>query len=163
MKAVDKIHTAPDLVSRRAHWHRQGKSVVFTNGVFDLLHPGHTAYLEQARALGDVLIVAINSDASAAALAKGPARPIQREEARAQVVAALQAVSAVVVFDEPTPTMLIERLLPDVLVKGGDYDVANIAGADAVIAAGGRVLALPFVEGHSTTAIEQRILKAHGL
>jgi rfaE bifunctional protein nucleotidyltransferase chain/domain len=134
-------------------WRRDVGLLVFSNGVFDLLHPGHVEYLEAARALGDRLPVAVNSDRSARELAKGPGRPIANETARARVVAALAAVDCVVLFDEPTPRALIAALRPDVLVKGGDYAYSAMVGADLVEAAGGRIVILPFLPGYSTTAL----------
>ena len=139
-------------------WRRsQGGVVVFTNGVFDLLHPGHTTLLEQARALGDVLVVGLNSDASARRLAKGADRPLVPEAARAAVVAALEAVDCVVVFEEDTPLALITALRPDVLVKGADYTLDQIVGADVVQDAGGRVERIPLVPTFSTTTLVERI------
>jgi D-beta-D-heptose 7-phosphate kinase/D-beta-D-heptose 1-phosphate adenosyltransferase len=126
---------------------------VFTNGVFDLLHPGHIDVLEAARAEGDALIVAINADASASRLGKGSGRPVRGIAERARVVAALRAVDAVTVFDEDTPRDLITALDPDVLVKGGDYDAATLPGAAEVRARGGRVVIVPLTAGQSTTAI----------
>jgi rfaE bifunctional protein nucleotidyltransferase chain/domain len=133
------------------------ESVVFTNGVFDVMHRGHATYLERARALGDRLVVGVNSDASARRLGKGPTRPVNTEADRAWVVAALEVVDAVCVFQEDTPESLISELLPDVLVKGGDYTLDRVAGRAAVEASGGRVELIPFVEGYSTTAIIERI------
>ena len=130
--------------------------VVFTNGVFDLLHRGHVEYLYAARALGDALVVGVNTDASARRLGKGADRPINGEEDRAFVLAGLACVDAVTLFDEDTPRELISVLLPDVLVKGGDYTVETIVGADVVIAAGGRVEVIPLVPGRSTTSILER-------
>jgi rfaE bifunctional protein nucleotidyltransferase chain/domain len=130
--------------------------LVFTNGVFDLLHPGHVEYLEAARALGDHLLVAVNSDRSARGLGKGPGRPVAGEQARCRVVAALEAVDRVVLFDAPTPLDLIARLQPDVLVKGGDYSRDTIVGADLVEAAGGRVVTIPLLTGYSTTALVEK-------
>ena len=130
--------------------------LVFSNGVFDLLHSGHIASLEAARALGDCLVVGVNSDASARRL-KGPGRPLQREADRARILAALRCVEAVTVFDEDTPAALIERLLPDVLVKGADYRVEQIAGAPAVLAAGGEVQLIDLEAGRSTTDLVRRI------
>jgi len=139
-------------------WRRQrGGPVVFTNGVFDLLHPGHVEILEAARGLGDALVVGVNSDASAGRLGKGPGRPVQAAEARARVVAALAAVDRVVLFDEDTPLSLIESLAPDVLVKGGDYTRESIVGADFVESRGGAVYAIPLLPGQSTTAIVERL------
>ena len=131
---------------------RQGKRLVFTNGCFDLLHPGHIQGLEQARALGDVLIVGINSDSSVREL-KGLGRPILPELERAEILAALECVDAVVIFEELTPREIIKALLPDVLVKGGDWPGNQIVGREEVEAAGGRVVSVPLVETYSTTAI----------
>jgi D-beta-D-heptose 7-phosphate kinase/D-beta-D-heptose 1-phosphate adenosyltransferase len=137
-------------------WRREAGSLVFTNGVFDLLHPGHVEYLEAARALGDRLLVGVNTDRSARGLAKGPGRPVAAERARARVVAALAAVDCVVLFDEPTPQALISALRPDVLVKGGDYAYSAMVGADLVEAAGGRIVIVPFLPGYSTTALVEQ-------
>lgn len=131
--------------------------MVFTNGVFDLLHPGHVALLEAARAEGGSLIVAINSDVSARGLGKGPERPVVAEAARARVVAALAAVDCVLLFDEPTPAAVIAALRPDVLVKGGDYHPDSVVGADTVVNRGGRVVIVPLVAGQSTTHIVERL------
>jgi len=147
--------TAAKLRDQRAalSWRRAIGSLVFTNGVFDLLHPGHVEYLEAARALGDALVVGVNTDRSARALAKGPGRPIADEQARARVVAGLAAVDCVVLFDEPTPQALIAALRPEILVKGGDYAYAAMVGAEQVEAAGGRVVLVPFIPGYSSTAL----------
>ncbi|MCB2189106.1 MAG: D-glycero-beta-D-manno-heptose 1-phosphate adenylyltransferase [Deltaproteobacteria bacterium] len=134
-----------------------GGRVVFTNGCFDLLHAGHVTYLEEARGLGDFLAVGLNSDASVQSLAKGPERPLVPEDQRARVLAALAAVDLVVIFDEPTPLALIEALAPDILVKGGDWPVEAIVGADFVRARGGLVASLPQVPGLSTTALAEKI------
>ena len=133
-----------------------GKTIVFTNGVFDLLHPGHVRYLQAARALGDALIVGLNSDRSVRAI-KGPERPITPEDERAEIVAALACVDAVVVFDEETPHAVISALQPDVLVKGADWAADAIVGRDIVEARGGRVVRVPVEQGHSTTSIVNRI------
>jgi rfaE bifunctional protein nucleotidyltransferase chain/domain len=133
------------------------RPLVFTNGVFDVLHRGHVTYLQQARALGAALVVAINSDASARQLGKGPQRPLNNEMDRALVIAALQAVDHVVLFDEPTPCEMIERIRPDVYVKGGDYDVDQLREAELVRGWGGRAVAIPFVDGYSTTRLVERI------
>ena len=130
--------------------------LVFTNGVFDLLHPGHVEYLEAARDLGHRLLVGVNSDRSVRELSKGSGRPIADQQARARVIAALAAVDAVVLFDQPTPLELITALAPDVLVKGGDYRRETIVGADVVEAAGGRVVTIPLLTGYSTTALVER-------
>ena len=143
-------------LAARADWTRP---LVFTNGVFDVLHRGHVTYLAQARALGAALLVAVNSDASARTLGKGPDRPLNREMDRAMVIAALQAVDHVVLFDEPTPCELIERIRPDVYVKGGDYDVDRLREAELVRSWGGRAVAIPFVDGYSTTRLVERIRK----
>ena len=131
--------------------------VVFTNGVFDLLHPGHVDVLVAARRAGDALVVGINSDASVRRLSKGPERPIRSEAERAYVLAALEAVDAVVVFDEDTPLRLVQELTPDVIVKGGDYTEATIVGAAEVRARGGQVVVVPLTPGQSTTAIVKKL------
>ena len=133
------------------------KPVIFTNGVFDVLHAGHVNYLEQARALGGSLVVALNTDGSAKRLGKGPDRPLNNELDRATVVAALQATSLVTWFDEDTPLELINELRPDVIVKGGDYDMHLLAETKLVESYGGKALALPFVKGYSTTALVSKI------
>ena len=130
--------------------------MVFTNGCFDLLHSGHTRYLAQAAELGDLLVVGLNSDASVRAI-KDPPRPIRGQEERAETLAALASVDFVVVFDEETPLNLIERVRPDVLVKGGDWPVEQIVGGPEVLARGGKVLSLPLFQGESTTALISRI------
>jgi len=133
------------------------RPLVFTNGVFDVLHIGHVRYLEAARRLGAALLVAVNTDASARGLGKGPERPLNREADRAAVVAALESVSYVTLFDEATPCELMRRCRPDIYVKGADYDVASLPEATLVRSWGGRALAIPFVDGYSTTALLQRI------
>ena len=135
----------------------QGKLVVFTNGCFDLLHLGHVRYLEAARSLGDGLIVGVNTDASVARLGKGPDRPLNPEGDRARVLAACACVDRVVLFAEDTPLALITLLTPDILVKGGDYRLDEIVGREVVLARGGRVVALPFVPGYSTTGLIERL------
>ena len=135
----------------------QGKRIVFTNGVFDILHPGHVRYLRDARALGDLLIVGINSDRSVKALAKAPDRPINTEAERAEVLAALASVDAVVIFDEDTPHAIISALQPDILVKGADWGENDIVGRDVVEARGGRVVRVPLADGYSTTSLIDRI------
>lgn len=141
-----------------ARW-REGRdgTVVFTNGVFDLLHPGHIDVLFGARAQGDVLIVGLNSDASVRRLGKGPDRPVRTEAERAYVLAGLAAVDAVVVFDEDTPLELVRALQPDVIVKGGDYAPDTVVGADIVRARGGRVVIIPLTPGQSTTSIIRKL------
>jgi len=133
-----------------------GRRFVFTNGCFDLIHPGHTELLRRARSFGDYLLVGLNSDRSVRAL-KGPNRPVQGELARAQVVAALASVDYVVLFDEDTPLRLIQELVPDVLVKGGDYTPATVVGRDVVEKAGGRVQVVPLIPGFSSSQITERI------
>ena len=155
----EKIIAREALIAARQQLRERGLRVVFTNGCFDLLHPGHVRYLAEARALGDALIVALNSDASVRRL-KGEGRPVLNESERAEVMAALAAVDFVTVFDEETPRRLIADLLPDVLVKGGDWPIETIVGREEVEAAGGRVLSLPYIEGSSTTDIIERILKS---
>ena len=154
MNSSDKIRTlAAALAWRRS---RTGP-VVFTNGVFDLLHPGHVELLERARAEGDALIVGVNSDASVRTLNKGPGRPLVPEGARARVLAGLAAVDCVVLFDELTPLELIAALAPDVLVKGADYTRVQIVGADQVERRGGKVVRVELVEGFSTTKLLERL------
>jgi len=131
--------------------------VVFTNGVFDVLHRGHVTYLAQARALGASLVVAVNTDASARRLGKGPDRPLNAQQDRAEVLAALESVSLVTFFDEDTPVALISELRPQVYVKGGDYDMSRLEETRVVQSYGGRALAIPFVEGYSTTKLVERI------
>ena len=138
---------------------RAGRRVVFTNGCFDLLHPGHVRCLAEARALGDVLVVAVNSDRSVRGN-KGPERPLVSEQDRAEVLAALASVDYVTIFDEPTPRELISRLLPSILVKGADWSPDQVAGREEVEAAGGRVVSIPLAPGYSTTSIVQRIRNA---
>jgi rfaE bifunctional protein nucleotidyltransferase chain/domain len=160
MHRIDPHHKIMDvqtLAQLRADWKASGMRVVFTNGVFDLLHPGHIQYLSEAKALGNTLIVAVNTDPSARSLGKGMGRPINDQEHRASVVAALQSVDAVVFFNEPTPEALVASILPDVLVKGGDYRPEEVAGGPVVRAHGGEVRVLDFIDGFSTTAIEQKI------
>ena len=155
LRTVGSLFSRPGLVRQREKWRNEAKSVVFTNGCYDLLHPGHIWLLEQARSLGDVLVLGLNSDASVRR-AKGPARPILPENERAELALALDAVDAVVLFDEDTPRELIAALLPDVLVKGADWS-HFIAGREEVEAAGGRVLTIPLEPGCSTTNLVERL------
>jgi D-beta-D-heptose 7-phosphate kinase/D-beta-D-heptose 1-phosphate adenosyltransferase len=152
----DKIRSVDAMLAERERLRAKGERLVFTNGVFDLLHVGHVRYLAQARALGDALLVAINSDRSVREL-KGPNRPVFDQDERAEILAALRHVDYVVVFDDNSPRSLIRRLLPDVLVKGGDYQLDEIHGREEVEAAGGEVISLPFVPGASTTSLLDRI------
>jgi len=151
-----KIRRWEEIPRLRAYWSLLEQRVVFTNGCFDILHLGHVEYLEAASQLGDVLVVGLNSDASVRQL-KGPARPILPQEARARILAALEFVEAVIIFDEETPEKLIEALRPDVLVKGGDYTEDQIAGASFVRSYGGEVIILPYIPGYSTTSLIQKI------
>jgi D-beta-D-heptose 7-phosphate kinase/D-beta-D-heptose 1-phosphate adenosyltransferase len=152
-----KIMTVEKLGPLLAEHRRQKQAIVFTNGCFDLMHIGHTRYLQAARDLGDLLVVGVNSDDSVRALQKGPDRPIVPEAQRAEVLAALTAVDYVVIFQEPDPALLVGALQPDILVKGGDWPLDRIVGRDQVEARGGRVLTIPLVPGVSTTALIQRI------
>ncbi|HEV2447840.1 MAG TPA: adenylyltransferase/cytidyltransferase family protein [Candidatus Sulfopaludibacter sp.] len=151
-----RLYSRPELVEQRRRWRAEGRSVVFTNGCYDLLHPGHIRLLEQARSKGDVLILALNSDAGVRR-AKGPSRPLLDETERIEVALALEAVDAVTLFDEDTPRELIAEVLPDVLVKGADW-AHFVAGREEVEAAGGTVLTLSLEPGFSTTNLVERIL-----
>lgn len=156
---TDKILSHDKLLGLRKRLRAEGKTLVFTNGVFDLLHVGHVRYLAAARALGDALVVAINSDDTVRKL-KGEDRPIVNEGERAEILGALRQVDYVTVFDDISPRSLIASLLPDVLVKGGDYGLDEIHGREEVEAAGGRVVSLPFVEGLSTSRMIERMREA---
>ncbi len=153
------FYARPELVKVRAQWRSAGKTVVFTNGCYDILHPGHIRLLERARSLGDILILALNTDSSVARL-KGPTRPLLSESERSRMSLALEAVDAVTLFDEDTPRELIAEVLPDVLVKGADW-AHFIAGREEVEAAGGKVMALALEPGFSTTNIEKELLGRH--
>jgi D-beta-D-heptose 7-phosphate kinase/D-beta-D-heptose 1-phosphate adenosyltransferase len=150
------VLTAAAAAALAAQLRAAGKSVVFTNGVFDLLHPGHVRYLQDARALGDALIVAVNSDRSVRSY-KTPDRPINVEQERAELVASLACVDAAVIFDEDTPLAVVKRIQPDVLVKGADWAEDSIVGRDVVEARGGRVVRMQLAPGHSTTELINRI------
>ena len=152
-----KVFNRQSLQRRLAALRRQGKRIVFTNGCFDLIHPGHVHYLRAARRLGDVLVVGVNSDRSVRRLGKGPGRPLNREQDRAEVLAALEMVDYVTIFDEEAPYELIRHLQPDVLVKGGDWTPDRIVGADLVRARGGVVKSLPYAKGYSTTTLIRRV------
>lgn len=151
-----KIVSSDELLRERERLRADGKRLVFTNGCFDILHVGHIRYLTEARKLGDALVVAINSDRAVREL-KGAGRPVMNEEERAEMLAALACVDYVTIFDDLSPRSLITRILPDVLVKGGDYNLDEIHGREEVEGAGGRVMSLPFVEGASTSSIIERI------
>ncbi len=155
-----KILDSGDLESNLVRWHFQQKKIVFTNGCFDLLHLGHIDYLSKAKDLGDLLIVGLNTDVSVKKLEKGSNRPIQDENARAIILAALQFVDAVVMFDEATPYELIKRVQPNVLVKGSDYLPEDIVGYDIVKNKGGEIVTIDFLPGYSTSLIEEKIRKS---
>jgi rfaE bifunctional protein nucleotidyltransferase chain/domain len=158
MPSSDKILSLPEAVRQVTKWRTAGDKIVFTNGCFDILHLGHIDYLEKARQLGDRLAIGINSDRSVSRL-KGPSRPVQTEQARARMLAALQACDLVVFFEEDTPLELIKTLMPDILVKGDDYSLETIVGAKEVLAAGGKVETVPLVQGYSTTSLIEKIKK----
>jgi D-glycero-beta-D-manno-heptose 1-phosphate adenylyltransferase len=157
-----KIWTRDQAKELVAQFRAAGKKMVFTNGCFDILHAGHVHYLEAASLLGDGLLVALNTDESVQRLEKSPARPLQSSNSRSRVMAALGFVTGVVLFNEDTPKEIIEYITPHILVKGADYAIENIVGADWVLQHGGEVKTLEFVPGYSTTQIEKKILAAHG-
>ncbi|MDM7994466.1 MAG: D-glycero-beta-D-manno-heptose 1-phosphate adenylyltransferase [Acidobacteriota bacterium] len=159
--SLQKIKSLTEIIAERARLRESGKKLVFTNGCFDILHVGHVRYLNQARALGDALVVAINSDRSVREI-KGNGRPIVNESERAEVLAALACVDFVVLFDDPTPQNIIDAIVPDILVKGADWSLSEIVGRDTVEQAGGVVLNIPLVEGSSTTNIIQKVLEQFG-
>lgn len=154
--SAHKILPLAQAQARSRAWRLNGQQLVFTNGCFDLLHPGHVSLLEQARALGNRLIVGLNADDSVRRL-KGPERPLMKQNDRARMLAALECVDMVVLFEEDTPLALIEALQPDVLVKGGDYRPEEVVGRDSVLANGGRVEIIPLLEGFSTTTLLKRL------
>lgn len=154
--SAHKILPLAQAQARSRAWRLNGQQLVFTNGCFDLLHPGHVSLLEQARALGNRLIVGLNADDSVRRL-KGPERPLMKQNDRARMLAALECVDMVVLFEEDTPLALIEALQPDVLVKGGDYRPEEVVGRDSVLASGGRVEIIPLLEGFSTTTLLKRL------
>ena len=151
-----KIKALPEIKDEIERLRTQGKRIVFTNGCFDILHPGHTRYLSSARELGDYLVVAVNSDGSMKTI-KGEGRPITPQEERAELLAALGCVDGVVIFDDETPLAVIEHLMPDILVKGGDWNEDEIIGADVVKSAGGKVTRITYVSGYSTTEFIKKI------
>lgn len=152
----DKIHSLQELISKAEELRGDNKKIVFTNGCFDIIHRGHVSYLSEAAALGDFLIVGVNSDSSVQRL-KGKNRPLQDETSRAEILAALECVGAIVIFSEDTPIELIKAIRPDVLVKGGDYSVDTVVGAQEVLDGGGSVELLSFLPGYSTSSIEDKI------
>ena len=153
---MESLYSRAELLEQRERWRQAGRTLVFTNGCYDLLHPGHVRLLERARSLGDVLVVGLNTDSSVR-LSKGPGRPLTPERERAELLASLEAVDGVVLFDEETPRALIARLLPDILVKGADWS-HFIAGREEVEAASGRVVTVPLEPGYSTTRTLDKIL-----
>jgi D-glycero-beta-D-manno-heptose 1-phosphate adenylyltransferase len=152
----NKIHTRQSLIEQVEIWQSEGKKIVFTNGCFDIVHLGHIDYLEKARNLGDKLVLGLNTDASVRRL-KGETRPVVNEYARSRMMAAFEFVDAVVLFDEPTPLELIETVKPDILVKGDDYSLETIVGADFVISKGGEVKTIALVKGYSTSLLIEKI------
>ena len=163
MKEIERIERKiiceKDLSNLILKWREENQKIVFTNGCFDLLHLGHVDYLAKAKDLGDRLIIGVNTDSSVKRL-KGKNRPLQDENSRLHILAALHSVDAVVLFDEDTPYELIKKIQPDILVKGADYKIENIVGYDIVTSRGGSVQTIEFIEGYSTTNIEQRILNS---
>ncbi|RYC71992.1 D-glycero-beta-D-manno-heptose 1-phosphate adenylyltransferase [Spirosoma sordidisoli] len=155
-----KILSRDEAIQQADQWRANGEQIVFTNGCFDIVHLGHIDYLEKARQLGDRLILGLNTDASVSCI-KGPLRPVVNEYARARLMAALAFVDAVTLFGEPTPLELIEAVRPDILVKGDDYSVATIVGADFVLGRGGRVETIALVPGYSTTKLIERIKSSY--
>lgn len=163
MKEIERIESKiiceKDLSNIILKWREENQKIVFTNGCFDLLHLGHVDYLAKAKDLGDRLIIGVNTDSSVKRL-KGEKRPLQDENSRLHILAALHSVDAVVLFDQDTPYELIKKIQPDILVKGADYKIENIVGYDIVTSRGGSVKTIEFIEGYSTTKIEQRILNS---
>ena len=157
-KVVDKIYNRENIIFKISQWRLLNKKIVFTNGVFDILHQGHIVSLTEAATYGDVLIVGVNSDASVKRL-KGEARPVNDENSRLLLLSSLLVTDAIILFEEDTPLELIKLIMPDVIVKGGDYTVEQIAGAKEVLANGGEVKIVPIVEGFSTTGIIEKMKK----
>lgn len=157
----DKILDLENLKRKVESQKIKSRIIVFTNGCFDILHPGHVQYLEEAKALGHFLVLGLNADVSVKKLNKGKSRPIQSQEARAMIMAALESVDAVIIFEEETPLNLIKAVNPDILVKGGDYKIEEVVGADFVKSNGGEVILIPFLEGYSTSSIEEKILSSN--
>lgn len=162
MKEIDliknKILTLQDLETKLREWSKEGKKIVFTNGCFDIIHQGHIDYLAKAKDLGDILIIGLNTDQSVSTI-KGKNRPIQDQESRAIILASMQFVDAIVYFSDPTPYELISSIQPDILVKGADYKPEEIVGYDIVKQKGGEIKTIEFLEGYSTTSIENKIIK----
>lgn len=152
----NKIVSLEEAIKRAEDWQKEGKKIVFTNGCFDIVHLGHIDYLEKARNLGDKLILGLNTDASVKRL-KGESRPVVNEYARSRMMAAFEFIDAVILFDEPTPLEVIQEIQPDILVKGDDYVVETIVGADFVMGKGGEVKTIPLVKGYSTTSLIEKI------
>jgi D-beta-D-heptose 7-phosphate kinase/D-beta-D-heptose 1-phosphate adenosyltransferase len=159
--SIAKIKTLAEVVRTRARLRAEGKKLVFTNGCFDLLHVGHVRYLNQARALGDALVVAVNSDRSVRQL-KGPGRPVVPEGERTEVLSALECVNLIFIFDDSTPQQVIDAIVPDILIKGADWQINEIVGRETVERAGGVVRNIPLVEGSSTTGIITKVLERFG-
>jgi len=152
----NKILTPQELITKRAYWHFKNQSVVFTNGCFDIIHRGHVEYLAKAASLGKIMVIGLNTDLSVRKI-KGENRPVQDQDTRALVLAAMEFVSVIVPFDEETPYELIKLTQPDILVKGADYKPEDIVGYDIVTGRSGKVITIPFVEGFSTTSIIQKL------
>lgn len=152
----NKIVSLEEAIKRTEDWQKEGKKIVFTNGCFDIVHLGHIDYLEKAKSLGDKLILGLNTDASVKRL-KGETRPVVNEYARSRMMAAFEFIDAVILFDEPTPLEVIQEIQPDILVKGDDYVVETIVGADFVMGKGGEVKTIPLVKGYSTTSLIEKI------
>ena len=157
---AEKIMSWEAAAQVAREWQAEGKKIVFTNGCFDIVHLGHIDYLEKSRALGDKLVLGLNTDASVSRL-KGPSRPVVNEYARARLMAALSFVDTVILFDEPTPLELIQTICPDILVKGDDYTPQNIVGADFVVGRGGEVKTIALVKGYSTTSLIEKIKNSY--
>ena len=153
-------HEREQLLAWRKSLRDENKKLVFTNGVFDILHHGHVSYLKEARNLGDVLIIGLNADASVKRL-KGEKRPLQNESDRAHILAALRPADCIVIFDDDTPLSVIEFVVPDILVKGADWNVENVVGREIVEKNGGKVLTIPFIEGRSTTGVVERVIERY--
>ena len=156
-KLSEKLHTKESLKAILNEWNSQSKEVVFTNGCFDILHRGHVEYLCHARDLGDKLILGLNTDASVKRLGKSPERPINSEQTRATILAALECVDAIILFDEDTPLELIDFMQPDILVKGSDYKAEDIVGYDIVKAKGGKIITIQLIDGFSTTKLIEKM------